>query len=255
MRSVVGALKLATYLILTLILIPVQWAVMKVTSGKSILVIPKFYHGLSCKIFGIKVIVEGNIKTAPHTVYMSNHLSYLDITVISSVLPACFMAKKDVAGWPLFGTLARLQNTLFVSRNPRDASTSKIEFEERLKSPLPLIIFPEGTSSNGSSILPFKSSLFESFLMKKTAIQPFTISLLEIDGKRPLSGEIRDLYAYHGDISLPPHFWNFSKLKGCVIKLNFKEPILTISYNDRKSLSIDVRNRVVEGLDLCLPAA
>lgn len=255
MRALVGAAKLTAYLCLTLLLIPLQWIVTKCAHGAGLYALPLFYHRLCCRIFGIKVLVEGVIHTQPPVVYMSNHLSYLDISVIGSILPASFMAKKDVARWPLFGTLARLQKTLFVSRNPRDAATTKKEFEDQLKSPLPLVIFPEGTSSNGSSILPFKTSLFESFLKQDITIQPFTISLLEINGRKPSTDALRDLYAYHGDISLPPHLWNFSKLKGCVLKLSFQEPVLPLAFDDRKFLSLAVYKQVSEGLDLSVAEA
>lgn len=255
MRPVIGAFKLGTYLLLTFSLMPVQLFLRLVSNGPIIYAFPKWYHGLCCRIFNIQVIVEGKIETGPHVVYAGNHLSYLDITVIGSVLPAAFIAKKDVAGWPLFGTLGKLQNTLFISRDPRDAAQVKKDFEERLKDPLPLILFPEGTSSNGSGILPFKSSMFEIFLNKDLTIQPFTLSLLQVDEQNAVTPAQRDLYAYHGDIVLAPHFWNFSKMKGAVLKLKFQEPVSTVSFNDRKSLSAITYQSVAEGLDLSHAAA
>jgi lyso-ornithine lipid O-acyltransferase len=250
MRSVLGAFKLGIYLLLTLICMPVQIALRVMCRGPIIYKFPKFYHGLCCRIFNIKVIIEGDIETGDHVVYAGNHLSYLDITVLGSVLPAAFIAKRDVASWPLFGILAKLQNTLFISRDPKDAEAVKKAFEKRLECPLPLILFPEGTSSNGTKILPFKSSMFEIFLNKNIKIQPFTLSLLAVDGKSAADDTQRDLYAYYGDTVLAPHLWRFSKLKGVTLKVTFQKKLSTNSFNDRKSLCTTVHEGVMTGLDL-----
>ena len=126
---------------------------------------------------------------------------------------------------------------------------------DRLQEGLPLIIFPEGTSSDGTKILPFKSSFFEIFLNRDVKIQPFTISVLEFDGKKASSADIRDQYAWYGDMTLEPHLWHFAKSRGAVVKVSFQEPVLSSSFQDRKQLSAACHSGVVKGLDLLEAAA
>ncbi len=249
MRSLVAGVKVTSYLILTLSLIPVQWALLRFFPKLNPYAFPQFYHRLCCQIFRIKVIVEGEIDHSDHVVYISNHVSYLDIPVIASTLRTAFIAKLDVASWPLFGTLGRLQRTFFISRNPRHADKEKNAFLDRLKEPLPLVLFAEGTSTLGEKIIPFKSSLFDVFLNKNIRLQPMTISILEVDEEKAVSEKQKEIFAW-GDVEIPEHMWRFSKGKGCVIKLTFQKPILSHSYNDRKQLSNDCYERVLEGLDL-----
>jgi 1-acyl-sn-glycerol-3-phosphate acyltransferase len=140
--------------------------------------------------------------------------------------------------------------TIYMSRNPADAAREGQMLNERLKEPSPVIIFPEGTSSNGSSVLPFKSSLFELFLNKNITVQPFTISIMSIEGKVPVTPNMRDHYAWHGDMDLVPHLWDFVRGKGATIKVTFQPPIATASFKDRKLLCDVCHSAVVKGLDL-----
>lgn len=258
MRGMIGAGKLFLYLALTAALIPLQWLIGLFTKGPALYAIPLFYHRLCCRLFGIRLIVEGDIARSDdgrRIVFAGNHISYLDITALGSLIPASFVAKKDVARWPLFGTLAKLQNTYFISRARADAVQEREAFARRLRdNPAPLIIFPEGTSSNGSGVLPFKSMMFDIFLNKDIMIQPFTISLIAADERNVTGGAesafLRDYYAYHGDISLPPHLWGFAKGKGCVLKIVFDKPYATDRFDDRKALCAYTYERVTQGLDL-----
>jgi 1-acyl-sn-glycerol-3-phosphate acyltransferase len=252
MRPVVAAIKITAYLTLTFACMPIQVLILFLYR-----LYPRFnpygfarlYHRLCLKIFRIKVIIEGQIDSASNIVYVSNHASHLDIPVIASVLRTAFIAKLDVASWPLFGTLGRLQRTHFISRNPRHAERERNIFDKRLTEPLPLVLFAEGTSTSGEKIKPFKSTLFDVFLNKNIKIQPFTLSILETDKKTAKTIQQKEIYAW-GDIPITEHLWLFSKSKGAVIKLKFQQPILANCYNDRKSLSNDCYQSVLEGLDL-----
>ena len=95
-----------------------------------------------------------------------NHLGYVDILVLGSVCPAIFVAKSDVREWPIFGWLASRAGTIFVSRNaPAKVAAQLQEMEQPLRDGRPVILFPEGTSSDGSQVLPFRSSLLESAII------------------------------------------------------------------------------------------
>ena len=143
-----------------------------------------------------------------------------------------------------------MQRTVFISRDPKDAAAATKLLEDRIAEGLPLVIFPEGTSSSGEEIFPFKSSFFEIFLNKNIRIQPFTISLLAADEKPAVDTTIRDIYAWYGDMPLGRHLWRVAKAKEFVVKVTFQEAIASSSYNNRKLLCSDVYEAVAKGLDL-----
>lgn len=215
--------------------------------------IPMFWHRWICKIMGIRVIVKGTPSNQGQTFFVSNHLSYLDIPVIGQTFTTYFIAKKEVETWPLFGRLSKLQKTLFIKRSRDGLSEASAKIANHLHQNHSLTIFPEGTSSSGRSVLPFKSSLFDVFfnqsIKEQVLIQPFTIKLLEVDGKPPKEQEDYDLYAWHGDMELPPHLWNFACSRGAVIELVFHEPFQITSQDDRKTLCQKSHKLVSKGLN------
>src|SRR4051794_27449973 len=120
---------------------------------------PMHYHRLVLRILGVRLNIVG--EPAHHVLIASNHASWLDIPVLSAVTPVSFIAKEEVNGWPFFGSLARLQRTLFVNRERRHTTgNSRNEIQQRLKVGDTLVLFPEGTSSDGVHVLPFKSAFF-----------------------------------------------------------------------------------------------
>lgn len=255
MRSILGAGRLLIFLFSAIFTIIYQSTVMLFTKGPAALAYPRAYHDFCRRLLGIKLVVEGDIERGRNIVYVGNHISYLDIQVLGSLLNASFIAKKEVESWPLFGLLGKMGRTLYISRAPADAATATKMLADRLEEGLPLIVFAEGTSTNGMQVLPFKSSFFEIFLNKEIKIQPFTISVLEVDGHRADSSALRDQYAWHGDMTLEPHLWNFAKSKGAIVKVTFQKSLLSNSFQDRKTLSAACHDGVVKGLDLSSIAA
>ncbi len=253
MRSTIGSIKLFVFFLSTLVTFCTQGVLLMATKGRMSLIYPLYYHRFLCWLLGIKVIVEGDIDHDA-LVYAGNHVSYLDIMVMGSLVKGSFIAKKDIESWPIIGALGKMGRTLYISRDPAHATKEIQAIQTRVGEGAPVIVFPEGTSSNGKQILPFKSSFFEIFLNKNIKIQPFTISIISVDGKTPETDDIRDIYAWYGDMNFEPHLWLFSKVKGCVIKVKFHNSVLTDCYKNRKLLSGDVYNSVCQGLDLSLPA-
>lgn len=257
MRQLLGIARLTLFLLASAITIAIQTTVLSILRlrGKRIaLLYPKMFHYQCCKMVGLNVLVEGEIAHGDNIIYVGNHVSYFDVQALGSLVEGTFIAKKDIESWPFFGLMGKMGQTIYMSRNPADAAREAQMLDERLKQPSPVIIFPEGTSSNGSSVLPFKSSLFELFLNKNITIQPFTISIMSVDGKMPVTDEMRDHYAWHGDMDLVPHLWNFVKSKGATIKVTFQNPIATHSFKDRKLLCDLCYSAVVKGLDLSTSA-
>lgn len=216
--------------------------------------IPMLWHRIICFCFGIRVVVEGAPLRDGHIVYVSNHLSYLDIPVIGGVIRASFVAKKEVESWPVFGFLARLQNTVFIKRSRSAAADEKDSVGSVIDQGRNLVIFPEGTSTDGRTVIDFKSSLFSLMLdshLPDLMIQPFTISMRRVDGVFPETQDLRDIYSWHRDMDteLPAHLWRFARSKGAVIVLRFHAPVAARDYADRKALAKICHKAVAEGLE------
>lgn len=257
MASVGAGLKFMAFFLWCCLVVPLQGLVLLLHKGQGLYVIPHIWHKGVCLIFGLRVDYAGTPHTTGQTFFVFNHVSYLDIPVIGSVIKASFVAKEDVAGWPVFGFLSRLQNTAFISRKARDAGNEKNRLEDMLAEGRSLIVFPEGTSTDGAQVLPFKSSLFSLALVERPSgslmIQPVTLELLTVDGA-PVShnnvsdNKKRDLYAWYGEMTLPPHLWDFAKCRGARIRLHFHAPRDASAYTCRKALAQECRRDVAGGL-------
>ena len=255
MRSIIGGCRLFLFVLSAIFTIFYQSVLMLFTKGPVALIYPRVFHDFCRRLLGIKIMVEGEIERGQNVVYVGNHISYLDIQVVGSLVHGSFIAKKEVESWPLFGILGKMGRTLYISRASADAAIATKMLADRLEEGLPLIVFAEGTSTSGIKILPFKSSFFEIFLNKNIKIQPFTISLLDVDGRKANSAAMRDQYSWHVDMTLETHLWSFAKSKGAVVKVTFQKPIISNSYNDRKLLCAACHEGVVKGLDLSSLAA
>ena len=200
--------------------------------GDTAYVIPHLWQKGVCFIFQINVQISGTPVSGNNIIYVSNHLSYLDIPALGSILKASFVAKREVASWPVFGFLSKLQQTGFIDRRGHTAQTAKDDLQKMLQKGKNLILFPEGTSSDGRSILPFKASLFELALHNKMniTVQPVKIEIvLEKDTQKA-----RDLYAWYGDMELPPHLWAFARSGGAMLHITFFDPV---SGRNRKDIA------------------
>lgn len=259
MRSVIAGFKLFAFAIIALLVIPTQSTVLLFTKGPGAYHLPRLWHSGVCWIFRIKYETRGHPATDHQTLYMSNHVSYLDIPVIGSILKASFVAKSEVAGWPVFGFLSTLQQTAFMERKRtaivREAQTLK----GRIDAGKSLIIFPEGTSTDGQEVLPFKTSLFSLALPEDRThlmVQPMTLKLIEVDGRKPATQEDRDIYSWHikMDTDLPEHLWRFAKSKGAKVRIIFHEPLRAADFEDRKILAKACHDNVSKGLQTELAA-
>jgi 1-acyl-sn-glycerol-3-phosphate acyltransferase len=176
------------------------------------------------KCLGIRERVEGNPPT--HGLVVSNHLSYLDVIIISSVMPCFFVAKADVSRWPYFGRAARSGGTIFLDRSSLASAMSVAEeMSERLKLQVPVLLFPEGTSTDGSEVLPFHSRLIDP---ATSAGAPITAAAIRyvIEG----GVEEREL-CWYGNEAFMPHLWKVLGVSGFSGQLRFGEPHI---YTDRR---------------------
>jgi 1-acyl-sn-glycerol-3-phosphate acyltransferase len=208
MRTLRAALELLAFVALTLPLMPLQQFLLWFFPDTA-RVFPHHYHRLLCRLFGIRLTVVGNLPPPGPCLVISNHVSWLDIVILSAVMPLSFVAKREVSRWPFFGTLARLQRTVFVDRQRRH-TTAKVadSVAGRLAAGEAIVLFGEGTSHDGASVLPFKSSLFAAATAPHIDIVPVTLAYRSHWGL-PMSRRERPSFAWYGDMNLLSHLWNF----------------------------------------------
>ena len=152
--------RLLAVVIWTLPSMPVQ-AVCLMLPGRPKVAFARWYWAVFSRLLGLQVrVIGGRVSGARPVVYVSNHSSWVDVPVLGGVLDGCFVAKGEVAGWPLISTIARLGRTVFVSRQRGSTLRERDDMRARLAAGDNLILFPEGTSSDGSRVLPFRTAFF-----------------------------------------------------------------------------------------------
>ncbi|HSR55205.1 MAG TPA: lysophospholipid acyltransferase family protein [Alphaproteobacteria bacterium] len=202
--------------------------------------LPGVFHRLCARLFGFEVVVRGKPVTDGPVLFVGNHTSYLDILVLGTVIDGSFVAKAEVAGWPIFGMLAKLQRTVFIVRRARDSARQRDEIEARLAAGDHLILFPEGTSDDGVNVLPFKSALFavaeRAVNNVPLTVQPFSLSYTALDGL-PVGREWRPLFAWYGDMAMPSHAWRILTFNSVRAEVIFHEAVTIDRYGSRKALA------------------
>lgn len=226
---------------------------------------PNRYHRWLCRLFGIRVTVVGTPIQDTGVLMTANHTSYFDILVLSGAARVSFVAKKEVNSWPFFGTLARLQETVFVEREKRSqAAAAREEIRRRLTDGDALVLFPEGTSDDGNRVLPFRSALMgaaESEVgrdpqgqIQYVPVQPVSVTYVGLNGI-PMGRENRPLFAWYGDMDLVPHLWEAVKAGPFDAVVEFHTPITIPAAGDRKVLSAAAEAAVRAGQARALAGA
>jgi 1-acyl-sn-glycerol-3-phosphate acyltransferase len=169
---------------------------------------------------------------------VANHLGYVDVLAIGSVAPAIFLAKHEVATWPVFGSLVRRAGTLFVRRDRRtDVARCVRQMTRLLQAGHRVVVFPEGTSSAGTDVLPFHSALLEAVGQSDCVVTPVTVRYEGADQGAPI--------AYWGSDSFGPHLWRLLGGRGFVARLHFGDPVPAA---DRKLLAATLHARIRQQL-------
>jgi lyso-ornithine lipid O-acyltransferase len=187
-------------------------------------------------IFKTQIKASGSIPKSG--LLVSNHLSYVDILVIASITPAMFVAKREVKGWPVFGFFARLAGTVFVDREHRTrVGRTTSEIETALNESALVVLFPEGTSSNGETVLPFKSSLLEPATHRTHALFASHIQY-ELE-----DGNVGEDVCYWGDMTLVPHLINL--LSKRIVKAEVRFTQMRGASADRKELAKQLHSEIL----------
>jgi 1-acyl-sn-glycerol-3-phosphate acyltransferase len=186
------------------------------------------------KVLDIRTQAEGEPPVSGLVV--SNHLSYLDIIIISAAMPCFFVSKIEVGGWPFFGKAARSGGTLFLDRSSRESADAVAEqMAERLKLPIPVLLFPEGTSTDGAQVLRFHSRLIDPATAVGAPIIAAAIRYVIDSGM-----EEREL-CWYGDEGFTTHLWKVLGVTGFAARLNFGQPRI---YSDRRVAADQTREEI-----------
>jgi len=253
-----SAWRLGCYLIFVAIAIVVQ-AVCLALRSRLATTVPVMYHRVCCWLLDIRIETRGSMSTAKPTLFVCNHSSYLDITVLGSLIRGSFVAKSEVAGWPFFGLLAKLQRTVFVDRQRRATThQQRDQLAQRLDAGDNLILFPEGTSNDGNRTLPFRSALFgvaeratDGAEAVPLTVQPVSLAYVRLNGM-PIGRSLRPFLAWYGDMELVGHLWHVAGLGRITVAVEFHPPVTLAQFGSRKALSDHCQRAVAEGVATAL---
>jgi 1-acyl-sn-glycerol-3-phosphate acyltransferase len=244
---------LVGFFALTVPLMPVQAVLIKV-SPKAARRFPHWYHRQVCRLFGIRIVIEGQVARDKPVLIVSNHTSWLDIPVLSAVAPVSFVAKKEVAGWPFVSWLAKLQRSVFVDRQRRGAvGETTSEIIRRLEGGDTVVLFAEGTSSDGNRVLPFKTALFAAAKPSVKAagdapdavVQTLSLVYTRLHGV-PFGRADRPLVGWYGDMEMQSHAWQLLKAGPLDVRVRIGPPVPLESFADRKELARKSEDQVRE---------
>ena len=247
------AWRLAIYLAWTLLLMPVQ-AIGLLFRRPWTATFPRFYHRRCCRMLGLRVRRIGRPTTTRPVLFAANHISYIDITVLGSLIAGSFIAKTEVARWPLFGWLALLQRSVFIDRKVRSTTRQRDSIARRLAAKEALILFPEGTSGDGNRVLPFKSALFsvaDHAATGPVTVQPVSIAYTRVNGM-PIGRRYRPLFAWYGAMAMAPHLWRVLGLGRIEVVVEFHPPTTLAACGSRKMLARYCEERVKSGVATAL---
>jgi len=250
-----SAWRLGSYLIFAVAITSVQIAFLAL-STRLATILPLIYHRVCCWLLDLHIEVRGTMSPAKPTLFVCNHSSYLDISVLGSLIPGSFVAKAEVADWPFFGFLAKLQRTVFVDRQRRTTTRrQRDELARRLDAGDNLILFPEGTSNDGNRTLPFRSALFgvaerrdeRDPAPRPLTIQPVSLAYVRLNGM-PIGRSLRPYVAWYGDMDLFGHLWRVAGLGRITVTVEFHPPVTLDQFASRKGLCEHCQRTVAEGV-------
>lgn len=202
-------------------------------------------------ILNIKVSVtgdEGQLERGGYVI-IANHVSYVDGIVLGSIFPIIFVSKREVKSWPIIGQWNVLCGTIFINRQRKIQVASLIrQMTRKLKQEANLLLFPEGTSTNGEGILPFQTVPLAAPLRNRSIIVPVTVTYKTIDDQ-PVTTANRDSVYWYGDMEFVTHFWNLLALREIEVLVTIQPKIECFRYSDnsvgRKKLAKDCYDRVL----------
>lgn len=244
MTRLVTALRLLVYALVFALLVGPHFASLRYGRGRIAARMPVLLHGVFLRLFSVRVTQSGTPPARGEPAFvLSNHISWLDIVVLGSLRPLSFVAKSEIAGWPVIGTLARMQRTVFIDRAKRVSTASvNATLGSRIAGGDLMVLFAEGTTSDGNRLLPFRSSLVgaaraalaaETGALDRIRLQPLAITYPRRNGL-PLTRSERPEVAWYGDMDLAPHLALFTERGPIDVHVVWGAPVLFEAGTDRK---------------------
>ncbi|KPF47327.1 1-acyl-sn-glycerol-3-phosphate acyltransferase [Rhizobium sp. AAP43] len=241
---------LSLLVFLTALLVPVQLLALKFDWPLRRR-LPRLWHRFALYALAIRVIPHGTLDRRRPLMVAANHASWKDILVLGSLADVAFIAKTEVAGWPVFGALARLQKTIFVVREEKRRTGEQVnEIAARMADGEIIVLFPEGTTSDGNRILGLKSSLFgaaAAALPKEgdgvVHVQPVAIAYTRVQGL-PLGRYHRPIAGWPGDVGLLPHLIGVLRAGALDVDVTFGETIDFRRGESRKALTLQTESQL-----------
>jgi 1-acyl-sn-glycerol-3-phosphate acyltransferase len=186
------------------------------------------FYKLLRRLLRLRVSVVGAPAMRRPLLIVSNHTSWIDIAAIGAIMPVHFVAKREVRGWPLVGRVAELTGTIFVDRDRRrQTAQASAQIADRLAGGCPVVLFAEGTSSDGNRVLPFRSALIgvgTSVALQPITLQPMSIAYTRLNGL-PIGRRQRPLLAWYGDMDFLPHLRRYLRAGPADAVITFGEPL------------------------------
>ena len=215
--------------------------------------VPSLFLKLTCSSLNLQVRVHGIRARGQGVLFVSNHLGWADIPVLGSKLLASFVSKAEVNDWGVFGLMARLQGAIYVQRENKAAvGSQRDEIVERLARGGRVILFAEGTNSDGTRVLPFKSSLFSVVEGapdgKDFLIQPVSLAYTRVNGM-PVTRRMLPSLAWVGDVELKPHIADFMRLGKIRAEILLHPPVRRADFTSRKELARHCQAVVAAGYE------
>src|SRR3954462_8373223 len=241
------AVVLIVFALVTIALMPVQWLAVALKRPLRRR-IPVFYHRFVCRLIGVRLRATGAPVEDRPLLIVANHSSWLDISIITSLAPVVFVAKSEIARWPFFGLLAKLQRTVFVERDRRHKTGEvNAQIAQRLAEGDPVLLFGEGTAGDGNRVLPFRTALIGAAGAALASaehtgeiwIQPLSLAYVSQQGI-PLGRYLRPRAAWYGKMSLVPHIARIARLGAVDVVVTWGEPVPYNGGTDRKQLARDL---------------
>ena len=234
---------------MTPLLIAAQWLLVKLgLPGWSVIAV-NYYRAL-CAVLRIRVRVVGEPVRDRAVLFVSNHVSWADILAIGSIVPIAYVSKSEVAKWPMVGTAAKSQRTVFVDRSRRHQTGDAIaEIVQRLAGGTSVVLFAEGTSSDGNRVLPFRSALVgavkEASARAESGIliQPMSICYTGLNGI-PMGRQHRPTVAWYGDLDFMPHIKAYIERGAIDAVVSYGDPVAADGSADRKAMTRSLEGAV-----------
>ncbi len=212
-------------------------------------VLPLVWHRIARRLLRLEIRIVGQPLKGEPVLFVSNHVSWLDIVTVGATLSASFVAKHEVGTWPGIKYLANLQRTIYVSRDRKTAAEESQKMMSRLERGESLVLFPEGTSQDGLRIAEFRTAFFSLASLeprgKPLKVQPFSITYTKVDGF-PVSRRSMPKVAWYGDMDLVPHLKEYLLGGPYEVTLKFLEPVTQEQIGNRKVLAKYCRDQIVQ---------